>query len=140
MAGYKYRGAQKLDPDPVLPRVGPRGGRKCGTESGWARHYRAGEQACDPCREARAKARARRRGGNPNVTGRTRKVKCGTYAGATGHRRAKEPVCFACKVAEAAYRRDYEARRRGNPPEARATTEQNTAALAAYHAKRGRTT
>ena len=113
MSGYTYRGTQRLDPDPVIPKAGPRGGRSCGTEAGADRHRQAHEQPCDACRLALARARAARRGGSvATVTGQTRTVRCGTYAGATGHRRRKEPVCFPCKVAEADYRRDYEARRR----------------------------
>ena len=110
---YTYRGAQRLDPDPVIPRVGPRGGRPCGTEGGATRHREAHEQPCDACRLALAQAKARRRKGRvATVTGRPRALRCGTYAGAVAHRQRKEPTCFRCRVAEADYRRDYEARRR----------------------------
>lgn len=129
MTTYTYKGTQALDPDPVIPKIGPRGGRPCGTEAGATRHREAHEQPCDPCRLAQAKAKARRRGGNVDkVTGQPRAVKCGTYAGAVNHRKHKEPTCFKCKVAEANYRREYEARRRAanatsatsDPPETRA--------------------
>ncbi len=33
----------------------------CGTEAGWHRHYRLGEQPCPPCRHAGATARRNRR-------------------------------------------------------------------------------
>jgi hypothetical protein len=106
MSGYHYRGTQRLDPDPVLPKIGPRGGRPCGTEAGAKRHREAHEQPCDACRRALAQAKARRRGGNvATVTGQPRALRCGTYAGAVSHRKRKEPTCFACKVAEAAAER-----------------------------------
>lgn len=35
-------------------RNGPRASAKCGTEGGYHRHYRNGEEACNPCLEAHA--------------------------------------------------------------------------------------
>lgn len=117
---YTYRGNQKLDPDPVIPKTGPRGGRQCGTESGASRHYEAGEKPCRPCAEAASHAKAKRNG-RPITenTGKTRSaVRCGTYAGAVNHRKKKEQACFACRVAENEYRRAWVARRKAQREEA----------------------
>ena len=111
MTTYHYRGAQRLDPDPVLPKTGPKGGSRCGTPTGAARHYAAGEKPCEPCRIAKNEAQARRRG--HQATGRANNTspdKCGTIYGYQLHLAAAEPACFKCRVASANTRARYGAR------------------------------
>jgi hypothetical protein len=83
---------------------------QCGTPSGYARHRRQGEAACDQCKTAMSDAhrdRAHRRG----VPRRKQAAPCGTSAGARGHRRRGEPPCAPCREAWKTYQRErYHAR------------------------------
>lgn len=87
---------------------------KCGTLTGYRRHIKAKQPACQPCKtanaaasrdyEARSKLGMIRRGFNPD--------KCGTYAGYKRHDRTGVPACDACLSAYADYMHDYRARRK----------------------------
>lgn len=78
-------------------------GAVCGTASGYARHYRAGEPACAPCKVAKSEAvrsSYNRRSDRlpPTDTGR-----CGTWAGYQQHRRLGEYACEPCMDGQRAY-------------------------------------
>jgi hypothetical protein len=45
-------GTYRAKPEKLPPTVGPR----CGERTGYNRHLRRGEHACDPCRAANARA------------------------------------------------------------------------------------
>lgn len=47
--------------------TGARGGRRCGTHTGYGRHRAAGEEACEPCKVAHAEHERRQR--NRNCSG-----------------------------------------------------------------------
>src|SRR5690606_24888144 len=71
----------------------------CGTDAGYSRHLRQGEQPCAECRQARTdyeRERYRRKtGAKP-----WRPARCGTRSGYMRHLNMDEPPCAACKEAE----------------------------------------
>lgn len=70
----------------------------CGTQAGWHRHRRRGEEPCESCREAnreRHRERRRARGVQPKPPLQP----CGTKAGYQCHSRRGEEPCDACKQA-----------------------------------------
>jgi hypothetical protein len=56
MAGYVYRGSQRVEPEPPTV-ITP----QCGTEAGSSRHRRRGEPVDEACRQAAANADKARR-------------------------------------------------------------------------------
>ncbi len=68
----------------------------CGTEAGYKRHRRDGEETCQFCRDALAAVQRRREAARrPPVT-------CGTRSGYRRHRRDGEAACQPCLDANAA--------------------------------------
>jgi len=95
-------GRASLTIKPPRPRVRAR----CGTVSGYTRHSRLGESACESClrawREYSQKTRKERSVGREL---KRRKVAiCGTPSGATAHYNRHEPSCAACQEAVRLYR------------------------------------
>jgi hypothetical protein len=76
----------------------------CGTHAAYARHVKAGEEPCEPCREARA-AYMNEWNRRPPQRPRSR-AQCGTTAGYARHWRNKEEACEACLKAKRAHMRD----------------------------------
>lgn len=71
-----------------------------GTPARYQRHIKAGEDACDACRAARAVyTRDYRAGAVP----KREPAKCGTLRGYEAHRYRKKQACRACLDAFAAY-------------------------------------
>jgi hypothetical protein len=107
MSGYVYRGNQRDEKfPPTIIRKPPRNsaGRykiaPCGTESGYKRHLRDNEWACDPCKIANAKSKTLKRGGKP--TGKVRELApCGTTSAYHRHQRNGEQPCLPCRLAHA---------------------------------------
>ena len=84
---------------------------ECGTESGYRKHIREHDIACDDCLRAHAADMAVRRGKQSNWK-RRGKPQCGTYSAAIAHRKKGEQVCGPCREAENAYHREYQKNRR----------------------------
>lgn len=94
---YTYRGTTRLDPDPIQPARGPKGGRPCGTPGGYQRHLEHGETACDTCRRAHnddVRWRRRANGVKPKTTAR-----CGTISGHRRHTLDGQKPCEPCRTA-----------------------------------------
>lgn len=68
---------------------------QCGTNGGFQRHYRQGEEACEPCKEAK---REYNRGYRPKNTTPRELKPCGTRAAYQRHKLAGEEPCEACKI------------------------------------------
>lgn len=86
----------------------------CGTVAAYVRHGRAGEEACQACRDAQAD-RCRKPGGR-----RLRDIdpECGTVHAYWRHQRRDEDTCVPCKAAWAEYMRVRYAKRHTEPGEA----------------------
>ena len=90
----------------------------CGTASGYNRHRRKKEKACQPCvaanREANRKKDAQRRAKKrAEKEGRVKVLKpCGTSAAAKRHQRNGEPLCDACQEARRQVFADLKEQRR----------------------------
>lgn len=89
----------------------PRKQAVCGTPSGYGRHVRAKEPACQPCKDALAKAARDRRAELTPIPARKPSV-CGTPAGYMKHRRNKEQACPPCNTANNAKSREANARKK----------------------------
>lgn len=93
----------------------PRQLAKCGTYSGYSKHRRLKEQACEECHVAAQQyrrdymARYRTDGREPP---RKRRSVCGTTGGWSRHKRLHEKACRACLDAKNAYWRVRNANRR----------------------------
>ena len=76
----------------------------CGTWAAYLRHYKLGEEPCDPCRTAMRK-RAREQYASGATVPKTPldESKCGTTAGYSAHIKRKLSPCEPCKAA----RREY---------------------------------
>lgn len=80
-----------------------------GTNAAYARHIKAGEEACGPCKHAHNQdEKARLAGTLPPVELKP----CGTLSAARRHRAKNEPMDAACHQAEADYVREWRAERR----------------------------
>jgi hypothetical protein len=74
-----------------------------GTPAAYLRHLRHGDEPCEPCREANAKAK---RGQKATATpGRRKPIAHGTLAGYQQHRYRGEDACNDCKRAARDYQR-----------------------------------
>lgn len=99
-------------PLPVTPKPKPsREPAKCGTTSGYQRHYRSGEPPCDLCRAANAVASQKRRD-RVKATQPPKLFVCGTLAGHRRHYRRGETPCLPCRAANAAHKRAWLANRK----------------------------
>ena len=76
---------------------------KCGSNAGWWRHYRAGEEACLPCKDAHRAYRREyaRKLRKPHPTRTV--MPCGTRAAYARHLRHGEKPCMECREANRAY-------------------------------------
>jgi len=79
--------------------------KPCGTMAAARRHWRHGEELCEPCREAELEYQRGRTGAKP-----FRPAACGTVGGYRRHRRAGEQACAECLAANAEAARKYKAR------------------------------
>ena len=95
---YVYRGKHTIAAEDAKRKA------KCGTPSGYQKHYRERTLACEPCLKAHAEAVARykKARGLPERT----KAKCGTVSGYNTHLQRKEPTCDDCKKALNEYTRE----------------------------------
>ena len=85
---------------------------ECGTEAGYKRHRRLGEETCQDCRRAVRNAqadRAARHAAGVPVATRAKVAPCGTPAGYTRHRNQGEDACDSCMQANRTYLRTYRA-------------------------------
>jgi len=71
-----------------------------GTPGRYQRHIKAGEEACDACREALANYKRDYRAGK---VAKREPAKCGTLRGYEAHRYRSEQACRGCLDAYAAY-------------------------------------
>jgi hypothetical protein len=83
----------------------------CGTQAGYKRHRRLGEDACESCKAAerertRLYSEKRRREAGILPKG----ARCGTSGGYRSHKSKGEPPCPECRDARNAYQREYYAR------------------------------
>lgn len=112
----------RKEPSPGSPEVAARGPKtrtsapaECGTEAGYKRHRRLGEETCEHCRravrEAQADRSARHAAGIPVAT-RAKVAPCGTPAGYARHRNRGEDVCDSCSQANRDYLQAYRAQTR----------------------------
>jgi len=85
----------------------PRELKPHGTPGRYQRHIKAGEEACDACREARAQYTRDYRAGK--VAARE-PAQCGTLPGYYTHRYRGEKACRACLDAYAEYTNDRRAK------------------------------
>ena len=77
--------------------------KPCGTRAAYQRHMRAGEEPCDPCRDAMRAANRQFEESRPPRKRNRRELKpCGTRAAYARHRRNGETPCDACRAAESA--------------------------------------
>jgi hypothetical protein len=88
---------------------------ECGTEAGYKRHRRLGEETCADCsravRDAQADRAERHAAGIPVAT-RAKVAPCGTPAGYARHRNTGEDVCDGCTQANRNYLQAYRAQTR----------------------------
>lgn len=113
-AVIKPRSRVKPDKERKIARVAT-----CGTRSGYDRHQRNGEKACDPCRLAVNAAKReyeQRRKGRPPVV--RERPPCGTWQGRKAHRWRKEEPCEPCVMADRAYQRERHFARKAKAAEA----------------------
>jgi hypothetical protein len=88
---------------------------ECGTEAGYKRHRRLGEETCQDCRRAVRNAqadRAARHAAGVPVATRAKVAPCGTPAGYARHRNQGEDACDSCMQANRTYLRTYRAQTR----------------------------
>ena len=91
----------------------PRELKPCGTRAAYQRHRRAGEEPCDPCREAMRAANRQFEESRPPRKRNRRELKpCGTRAAYARHRRNGETPCDACRAAYSEYINAYKKRKR----------------------------
>lgn len=77
--------------------------KPCGTRAAYQRHMRAGEEPCDPCRDAMRSANRQFEESRPPRKRNRRELKpCGTRAAYNRHRRNGETPCDACRAANSA--------------------------------------
>lgn len=85
---------------------------ECGTEAGYKRHRRLGEESCTDCRRAVREAqedRAARHAAGVPVATRAKVAPCGTPAGDGRHRNQGEDPCDRCRNANSDYLQAYRA-------------------------------
>lgn len=123
---YQYRGTVRdldaplmaITPEAPTPRPKPSGGchEAKGTKSGYRRHQKASEPACDECKAAIAayakEYRAKVRNGERVIRKGFTPDRCGTYAGYTHHNRHAIPACQPCRDAYSAYMTAWRNRRK----------------------------
>ena len=112
----------------IIPNVGRRQLKACGTSAAYNRHLSRGEAPCYDCRAAvneRDRDRYHRR--HPNANRRGDLKPCGTTAAYTRHIRKGEKPCEACALAK---RQAYE-------PKLRQLKPCGTSAAYARHKRRG---
>lgn len=82
---------------------------ECGTEPGYQRHLRLGEETCRPCKDAHAAHHQQPVTPDPS---RRRPIEHGTSRGYKQHRYRKEQPCAACTAGEAERQRENTAKQR----------------------------
>jgi hypothetical protein len=104
--------AKKATPGVREPRTRTKAPAECGTEAGYKRHRRLGEETCADCRRAVREAQedraARHAAGVPLAT-RAKVAHCGTPAGYGRHRSRGEDPCDRCRKANSDYLQAYRA-------------------------------
>ena len=105
----------KATPSRPQPRPRPYGAPCCkGDRTGYQRHKKRGEEACEASKAASA-AYTRARRGRPDAI--RKPPECGEYGGYLAHKKRGEDACERCKDAKRAYDRERYAK---NPRRARA--------------------
>jgi len=92
------------------PKARTKAPAECGTEAGYKRHRRLGEETCVDCRRAVRAAqedRAARHAAGVPVATRAKVAPCGTPAGYSRHRNHREEPCAACRTANNEYLQAY---------------------------------
>ena len=93
-----------------IPKTRTKAPAECGTEAGYKRHRRLGEETCADCRRAVRDAqedRAARHAAGVPVATRAKVAPCGTPAGYSRHRNHREAPCAACRKANSDYLQGY---------------------------------
>jgi len=93
-----------------IPKTRTKAPAECGTEAGYKRHRRLGEETCEDCRRAVRAAqedRAARDAAGVPVATRAKVAPCGTPAGYSRHRNHREEPCAACRKANSEYLQAY---------------------------------
>ena len=93
-----------------IPKTRTKAPAECGTEAGYKRHRRLGEESCADCRRAVRDAqedRAARHAAGVPVATRAKVAPCGTPAGYSRHRNQREDPCAACRKANNEYLQAY---------------------------------
>ena len=93
-----------------IPKTRTKAPAECGTEAGYKRHRRLGEETCVDCRRAVRAAqedRAARHAAGVPVATRAKVAPCGTPAGYSRHRNHREEPCAACRTANNEYLQAY---------------------------------
>ena len=93
-----------------IPKTRTKAPAECGTEAGYKRHRRLGEETCVDCRRAVRAAqedRAARHAAGVPVATRAKVAPCGTPAGYSRHRNHREEPCAACRKANNEYLQAY---------------------------------
>jgi len=93
-----------------IPKTRTKAPAECGTEAGYKRHRRLGEETCVDCRRAVRAAqedRAARHAAGVPVATRAKVAPCGTPAGYSRHRNHREDPCAACRTANNEYLQAY---------------------------------
>jgi WhiB family redox-sensing transcriptional regulator len=93
-----------------IPKTRTKAPAECGTEAGYKRHRRLGEETCVDCRRAVRAAqedRAARHAAGVPVATRAKVAACGTPAGYSRHRNHREEPCAACRKANNEYLQAY---------------------------------
>jgi hypothetical protein len=78
------------------PRKGPGARAACGTLSGYQRHCRDGENACDACRQANVDYKAAQNQRPITAPNKLKPITHGTMKGYKQHRYRREQACEAC--------------------------------------------
>ena len=97
-------------PSTRIPKTRTKAPAECGTEAGYKRHRRLGEESCADCRRAVRAAqedRAARHAAGVPVATRAKVAPCGTPAGYSRHRNHREDPCAACRKANNEYLQAY---------------------------------
>ena len=101
---------RKSAPSIRIPKTRTMAPAECGTEAGYKRHRRLGEETCADCRRAVRDAqedRAARHAAGVPVATRAKVAPCGTPAGYSRHRNHREDPCAACRKANSEYLQAY---------------------------------
>jgi len=101
---------RKSAPSIRIPKTRTKAPAECGTEAGYKRHRRLGEETCADCRRAVRDAqedRAARHAAGVPVATRAKVAPCGTPAGYSRHRNHHEDPCAACRKANNEYLQSY---------------------------------